>query len=363
MEFDGTIQKMTPPYERTYVGQNTEGDPYANDNIKTKEISEGFFLLNYPNMTSKMDSDNIEDPTATETVKKLEEEGKGRELTPMESACVYYTKNIVVPYGIDYIDMAKTKRNDYVADSDMEYYVFDDATNLYKQTGGPYYEMFKYNPDIKSVFFAEGSVVDFPDRFFEGARYLNTVTFDCDVENLGYLPFFMPDTEAYVPRFTNYEPDSFPHRGPGVLGVDVDNKSHIQNVEFIGETDTATSENQYYYTKTDEFGDFTGIIYSKNDNRKIDSQLKPLKIEQIVPSRGDTDGCGSKEILDTELEVDVYAPYAARDCDAITSVSFPDDGCDISYGCFMDCDKLATVNMPDEMFTAYDRSFAGLVLP
>ncbi|MCR5672601.1 MAG: leucine-rich repeat protein [Lachnospiraceae bacterium] len=313
---------------------------------KTEKYS-GVCLLNYPNMSSKMDKDDIEDTGSTVTVTSLEAIPAATR-TQMQQDCIQFTHNIVVPYGIDYIDIAKTKRNDYEAVG--QYFVFDDTKDLYYKTGGTHYNIFKYNPDINTVTFMPGGVSEFPDRMFEGCRNLEAVEFKGDVTNLGKLPFYMPDTEALGTKYSKYEPDSFPHLGPG-NNDDTEFRSHLESVRFTGEADTGTKDNEKYYSSTDEYGSSTGILKGDNGSR--------VKVVQIVPSRGDH--CGGESITADELaDVDEYADYAARDCDAIKTVVFPDDGCDISYGCFMDCDRLKNVTMPNKFFAARDRSFAGI---
>ncbi len=359
--YSGNPWNMTAQYT---VEAFTKKNPVSGKDIKYS----GVCLLKYPNMSSRMDKDDIDDDindlSEKVTVDNLEAKTASSRTT-MEQDCITYTRNITVPYGIDYIDVAKSQIHDT---ADKNYLVYDDSDvytggdNLYKAdvltdpnyshitVGGDHYYMFKYNPDISSVRFESGGVSEFPDRMFEGARNLESVTFAGDVANIGNLPFYMPDTEALASKYTSYDPNSFPHLGPG-NNDDTEFRSHLESVTFTGESSDATASNEQYYTSTDEYGFFSGIIKSNNGSR--------VKAVQIVPSRGDY--CGAESITADELsDVDEYADYAARDCDAIKTVVFPEDGCEISYGCFMDCDRLKNVTMPNQFTSVGDRAFASI---
>ncbi len=322
---------------------------------KTEKYS-GVCLLKYPNMSSRMDKDDIDDDIS-DLAKKVTvddiEAIAASSRTVMQQDCLVYTKDLVVPYGIDYIDIAESQIHDAAKKS---YYVFQDDKDLYKKDevkntdGKPIYKIFQYNPDLLSVTFENGGVSEYPDRMFEGTKNLEVVTFKNNVTNLGKLPFYMPDTEAYEPKYSKYEPDSFPHLGPG-NNEDDGFRSHLEGVYFLGEGDGASSTDEKYYSTTDGSGFSTGIIKG-NDGKRV-------KVVQIVPSRGDY--CGAESITADELaDVDEYADYAARDCDALKTVIFPEDGCDVSYGCFMDCDRLKNITMPNNFFSVADQAFAGI---
>ncbi|MBO4904226.1 MAG: leucine-rich repeat protein, partial [Lachnospiraceae bacterium] len=368
-----TAQYRVQPFTRTYIDytdtySDTVIDP-PKDYKKTKEFKKtdsdfetgagGVCLLKYPNRTSYMDVDEIDSP-GTVTVKDLESLSSP---TRMELDCIDCAQNVVVPYGIDYIDLLQTKRTDYTA-GDYYYIFIDDESDanyyLYREDGGAYYEQFKYNPDLLSVTFEDGSVTDFPDRMFEGAANLSSVTFNCDVKNLGYLPFYMPDTEAYVPTYSTYLPFKYSRNGSG-NDLSDENRSHLKSIFFDPEKEGSSgSADNGAYSVTN------GIIKCNTGEDVI--------VVQIAPSRGDPvdksqpNGAkffNSDVITADELEgVTKYSPYAAKDCDQLTSVSFnkfnDKKGYPISYGCFEDCDRLESVNMPNQPVSIGDKAFANI---
>ncbi|MCR5591022.1 MAG: leucine-rich repeat protein [Lachnospiraceae bacterium] len=331
--------------------------------VSGEEMKSGFYLLNYPNMTTKVDYDNVdaEDNYGSRTNQDIEDDAKaGTKISAMEGKCVEFARNIVVPYGIEFIDAARTKRMDYVSGGE-KYLVFNDGDNTYHKDGLGYYNIFRYNPYLKSVLFKAGGVSVFPDRMFEGAQNLSSVEFAGDVKELGELPFYFPDTEAISP--TSYK-DSFVHEGPaGKKDYDKEFRSHLSSVVFSGESGPSGTEDNKFYTCTG--GIIKGSYTKGSDNN--------TKVYQIAPSRGarvDLDDknsakfFGSDTIEASELSgVTEYADYAARDCDALIEVEFPADGCDISYGCFMDCDKLKLVTMPNHYMHVGEMAFAGITSP
>ncbi|MCR5474358.1 MAG: leucine-rich repeat domain-containing protein, partial [Lachnospiraceae bacterium] len=324
-----------------------------------KEWYKGVCLINYPNETSNMLYDDIEvdplpydpeDPSSVfvaDSVEKIEKYTVPDDPDPqfqrsgMMQDCIKETHNIKIPYGIDYIDIAKSKITTY-SSAEPTYFRFNDGTDLYDTDGGNYYNIFKYTPSLNSVTFEAGSVSEYPDRMFEGARNLTKVVFENDVTSLGELPFYLPDTEASKDKVT-YKPGSFPHTGPGT-NIDYEDKSHVETVEFKGEGGASANNEQYTISAG-------GLIKSNNGSR--------VRLAQILPGRGDL--FGTKAITAEELaDINEYADFAARDCDAIQSIVFPASRAKISYGCFMDCDKLKSIMMPDEVTTVGDKAFAGV---
>ncbi|MBE5849822.1 MAG: hypothetical protein E7298_06625 [Lachnospiraceae bacterium] len=363
-----TAQYKVQPFTR--VSRNLETG--VEKTIVSFQPGEGAVcLLNYPNMSSYVDIDDIDNGDSTGTI-QVEDLTSMSTRTNMMSDCIKYTNNVVIPYGIEYIDIAKTKRNDYTAGD--EYLVFDDSTDLYYKTGdinpdtgladARYYRGFRYNPDLVSVTFDEGGVNSFPDRMFECTLNLKRVEFKGDVVNIGNLPFYTPDTEGDGTKYTDYN-DSFDHRGPGGKSTaDKDRRSHLEEIVFSAlEGSSGTKDNEVYSVSG-------GIIKGNNGSR--------TQVVQIAPSRGDivhphdpddeeqyNEYCfGSPYITSDELSgVNEYAAFAARDCDALESVSFPSDGCDISYGCFMDCDKLEKVVMPNKLVAVKNKAFGDISTP
>ncbi|MBO4267298.1 MAG: leucine-rich repeat protein [Lachnospiraceae bacterium] len=365
-----TAQYTKNLFTRTYV------DPLSKKTITTKTFNTGdgaFCLLNYPNHSSKMDKDDIEDTSSTVTEKYLEENIQPDKRTSMESACVHFTHNIVVPSGIEYIDLAKTKINDYIKD----YYKLakdSEDNDIYTESGGKYYEVFKYNPDILSVTFEAGGVTDFPHYMFEGNTSIESVRFKGNVKNIGILPFYMPDTESRRPPHSSYK-QSFTHEGPGIDNdTDWDVRSHLKEIVF--ENETGGTEDDVLYSVSG--GIIKGVDGSTKTAFGSDKTYPVTKIIQIAPSRGDLQHphddsvpenktyFGANRITASELSSDPenelieFAFYAGRDCDAIKELTLPYSASELSYGCFMDCDNLTKVTMPNRFVTVEDNAFAGI---
>ena len=308
---------------------------------------EGVCLLKYPNMSSRVENDDIDEQVG-KTVTDLSNQAT---VTPMENQTIFYTHNISVPYGIDYIDIAQT----YVPGN--KYYTFNDDTNNYTEKTDAFYHIFKYNPDILSVTFEDGGVDEFPDRMFEGAINLESVTFAGDVTNIGKLPFYLPDTEVWNEAYD----DSFSHNGPKGPSANKEFRSHLSSISFLNEGTTAEILNERYFMSADSDGVINGIIKGDNGKRINVVQISPSKgapIDIDLPDGGTY--FGTENISSDELaDVNRFDDYAARDCDAIKTVDFSKNGCDISKGCFMDCDRLYSFTMPNKWINVNDLAFTG----
>lgn len=331
--FKGPMKKDYGPYEfaiaPNYISTNEvyvlykTGNPqnleaqYINDTVSTGDPA-GVYLLKYPNQTTYVDD------LSSVNVKNIKESTGVR--STMETAIVNNTSSIVVPYGIDYIDRAESKIND----SNYYYISFSDSENMYHRTGNTSYKMFQYVAGLNSVTFEDGGPSVFPDRMFEAAPDLTSVTFNGDVEYLGELPFYYPDSEDVDKEIGGGTSipmsylDTFTHKYAS--------PSQLASVTFNNEGTGSLANPKYTCVNG------SGIIKSQYDSKVI--------LEQILPGRGSA--VGSSVLSSDELnDVTDFRPYAARDCDSIVSVDLTSTDADIAAGVFYDCDKLGTVILPN----------------
>ncbi len=336
------------------------------------DYPEGVYLLSYPNMTSHLGSDEMYPGYGDEvSPRDIEDIYKGYNVdhdpafphntTDIENSCVTYTKDITVPDGIDYIDIAESEILDVICpDADaaylelhpMYYAPTDPKKNEYKtysETSGNYdgtcphstvnplnavYKQFRYVKDLNKVSF-DGQQT-FPDKMFEGSTDLTEVNFNKDVIDLGELPFYLPDTEKDL-----------------VEGHVKPSPSTVKTVNFNAEED--------YTVNPCYRGSNSGLVgMIKSDNNEGGN--KKVYIEQIVPGRGYA--IGEKTISSDELrDISAIKPYAARDCDSIDEVQLNgvDGSIVLEKGCFYDCDQLQNVFFPDKIAEVHEDSFAHIL--
>ena len=393
--FTGNPQNLTCQY---IVNGIKRVDP---EDGKEKDCS-GVFLLYYPNSTSyvgaaeekvggkfeylKLREDSTTDPVTHEymQIKNYDEYRKAhgdKSISDIKGAVIDYSRGTYdipfeVPYGIDYLEKAVSYRcvddpTDGTAKVDP-YRVWQDDIDLYKYEDKNTYDIFKYNPDLKTIVFKNGGVKRFPDRMFEGAINLERVRFEGDVWELGELPFYLPDTEAEYKKneVDNYIPDSFPHEGSGTR-KEKENRSHVDTVLFNEAAEAAggmSKGNMQYTSKHFDEGTygFNGIIESRYPEKVGSKTVTIQQLNQVVPGRGYA--VGGTTITEEELSgTTVYLEYAARDCDEILQVVFPDSTdannkkIEIQHGCFMDCDKLNKVTMPESTFASVGDEAFGYI--
>ena len=332
----------------------------------------GVYLLSYPNMTSNLGSDS-EYPGKTISPRELEKIKAGypsttymSNTTDIENSCITYTKEITIPDGIDYIDIAESMILDVICEEtdasfydlhpmyksgSKEYTVYKDANGLYSGKCSyssvdpliPAYKQFRYVKDLQKVIF--NGPQTFPDKMFEGCTDLEQVDFNKDVISLGNLPFYLPDTE-----------------GDNVEGHIKRSPSVIRIVNFNSEN-TDYTDNTYY--KGSESG-LNQMIKSESVNK---SGNKEIALEQIFPLRGVSQTYnpyyneGDQIITSAELsDIDIIKEYAARDCDSLIEIQLKDatKRMIIKEGAFYDCDDLTKVYFPDEITEVNKNAFGHI---
>ena len=334
-----------------------------------EKYPDGVYLLSYPNMTSHLGKDDKYDvvygyevsPRDIVDIQNGYNSGDSNfpdNSTDIENNCLKYTKEITIPDGIDYIDIAESEILDKVCtEIEDDYYdlhpmykkessephgynVYDDNHGRYDGTAPTnassnyVYKQFRYVKDLEKVTFNGQQY--FPDKMFEGSTDLIEVNFNKDVIDLGVLPFYLPDTEG-----DNNE--SHIKRSPSSVSV----------VNFNAEIEDYTVNPVYRGTESG----LVGMIKSDKDL----AGSKTVYLEQVFPGRGYI--VGSETISGDEIaDVSYINEYAARDCDKINEVQLDKvtKSLVLEKGCFYDCDNLQEVFFPDKITEVHEDSFAHI---
>lgn len=333
--------------------------------MDTTHEKDGVYLESYPNQTTTVNGTAVASANGTRVSELSANSGH---ISGVQDEIVRCTSNIVVPYGVNYIDNAISA----IEDKQESYVKFDDATSLYddKNTAShidtAYYQ-FKYVNGLKTVTFEDGGVHVFPERLFEGAPNLESVVFEGDVERIGKLttktdgtqrtstdgvasysglPFYWPDTEDVTSKATTFA-KTFPH---GYANPPVQSK--VYSVEFKNEA-PASKNNPAYSCYQDFANGIGGVIISDDGTDKA--------VEQILPGRGYIDEISKKELGPEEFSgVTLIKKEAARDCDKINKVDLSESKANIEEKAFYDCDELVSVEIPAESIYLRDGAFGAI---
>ena len=286
-------------------------------------------------VTQAVDSDNPFFPTTLE-----------------EDNLVYYTKNIVVPAGVDSIDVYGYAHN-LTADGEKNVTAANNTANLTtylknfsNDTGWTLNSQEMYDGhlkhdedddiDIVSGLFS-GYYVDGDAAGAEKRQRGNDVICTVDLQSVKYLPDY---------AFDSCESLWSVNLGPDCADIGVAPFRGCYSMRTVG-------DNEYYTT-------VNGIIYSVNTDGSY-------TIEECLSGRGNLNVVGQptvNNLSDSNLDnVSAIKPGAFEDCDSITSVDFGKQTTAgltvIPEDCFKNCDNLQTVVLPLSANNVLPGAFVG----
>lgn len=254
--------------------------------------------------------------------------------TAEEQGLVYATKNIVVPEGVDSIDVYGYIRN-YTVDGEP-------TTGVERNTGNyNTYLRNKWSPEIRRMYESttkdedEEDTTEIVPGLFSGyfKDFADTTDREKYVRGNDLIESVTLNSVDYLP---DYAFDSCENLRYVILGPTC---ADIGKAPFRGcYSMTMVGDNDYYTT-------VNGIIYSKNTDGSY-------TIEECLSARGRLTGQASVSVAsDPDLaNVSTIKPGAFEDCDDITSISFGREDTKglsiIPEDCFKNCDKLQSVILP-----------------
>ncbi len=252
--------------------------------------------------------------------------------TAEEQGLVYSTKNIVVPEGVDSIDVYGYIKN-YDADGEP-------TTGVERNTGNyNTYLRSNWTPEIRRMYESatrdENDTTEIVPGLFSGyfKDYDDTTDREKYARGNDLIESITLNSVDYLP---DYAFDSCENLRYVILGPAC---ADIGKAPFRGcYSMTMVGDNDYYTT-------VNGIIYSKNTDGSY-------TIEECLSARGRLTGQASVSVAsDPDLaNVSTIKPGAFEDCDDITSVSFGREDTKglsiIPEDCFKNCDKLQSVILP-----------------
>lgn len=251
--------------------------------------------------------------------------------TAEEQGLVYSTKNIVVPEGVDSIDVYGYIKN----------YDADGPTTGVERNTGNYntYLRSNWTPEIRRMYESatrdENDTTEIVPGLFSGyfKDYDDTTDREKYARGNDLIESITLNSVDYLP---DYAFDSCENLRYVILGPAC---ADIGKAPFRGcYSMTMVGDNDYYTT-------VNGIIYSKNTDGSY-------TIEECLSARGRLTGQASVSVAsDPDLaNVSTIKPGAFEDCDDITSVSFGREDTKglsiIPEDCFKNCDKLQSVILP-----------------
>ncbi len=281
-----------------------------------------------------------------DVVKNAEANDPFRPSTPEEDYLRYAVENIVVPDGVDSIDVygyvnnltsegeiykgPESNRGNYTT-----YFALgwdEKSRNMYTRTQGED-ENVKIVPGLFSGYYEDYNGDSEFEKFKRGNDTIKTVT----LNGVKYLP--------------DYAFDSCEQLWFVSLGSDC---ADIGTAPFRGcDALSSVAGNDYYEADN-------GIIYSKNTDGS-------LTIEECFASRGKPGIVGQASVSPTNdpklSQVSAIRPGAFEDCDVITDVNFGNNNTAgltvIPDDCFRNCDDLQRVVLPVTVNDVGSEAFVG----
>lgn len=265
--------------------------------------------------------------------------------TAEEQGLVYSTKNIIVPDGVDSIDVYGYIKN---------YTTEGKATSGVDRNTGNYntYLRSNWTSEIRRMYEGPGSDENDPTEVVPGLfsgyfkDFKNASERETYVRGNDLIESVTMNSVRYLP---DYAFDSCESLQYVIIGP---NCADIGTAPFRGcYAMTMVGDNSYYTT-------VNGIIYSKNTDGSY-------TIEECLAARGRLVGQASVNVsADANLaDVSAIKPGAFEDCDDITTVSFGKNDTKgltiIPEDCFKNCDKLQTVILPMSVNDIDSGSFVG----
>ncbi|MDE6388906.1 MAG: leucine-rich repeat protein [Lachnospiraceae bacterium] len=254
--------------------------------------------------------------------------------TGEEMALVDATKNIVIPEGVESIDVYGYIRNYTVDGNPTEsserntgnYNTYlrnnswsTEVRKMYESTEGDEDDNTKVVPGLFSGYYKDYEGTSANELYTRGNDLIRSVT----MKSVKYLP--------------DYAFDSCESLLYVMIGPDC---ADIGKAPFRGCYSMTNVEDNDYYTTVN------GIIYSKNTDGS-------LVIEECLAARGS--GKVGPAVVNTSTDanleqVSAIKPGAFEDCDYITNIEFGSESkaglAVIPEDCFRNCDKLQTVVLP-----------------
>lgn len=261
-------------------------------------------------------------------------------LTAEEIGLLNAVRNIVVPDGVDSIDVfgyiTKSDRNKLNAETYLQKKLDPDVWRMYYNSGKVINDTdgnATRIPGLFSGYYDEELGDDKGEKYKRGNDQITSVT----LNSVKYLP--------------DYAFDSCEN----LLSVDLGPAcSNIGTAPFRGCYEMSTVGDNEYYTAAN------GIIYSKNEDGS-------LTIEECLAARGRKTEAGPAIVIASNDEnlksVSAIKPGAFEDCDFLTEVNFGSRDTAgllvIPEDCFRNCDSLQTVVLPVTVNDIGRNAFAG----
>jgi len=259
--------------------------------------------------------------------------------TAEEEALVNATKNIVIPQGVDSIDVYGYRYN---LDKDGN----EANSQLGSNTGNysTYFQNKSWDSSTSNMYLSSKGENVVPGLFSGIYKdYPNASEYEKDERGNDLIESVTMNSVKYLP---DYAFDNCERLSAVVLGPDC---SDIGTAPFRGCTRLQTVGNNDYY-KTDN-----GIVYSVNEDGSF-------TIEECLSARGNLVGTSYLDTtVDPNLEkVSAIKPGAFEDCGSITRVDLTNSAglLKIPECCFKNCEELIDVRLPETVNSIQSEAFA-----